>query len=948
MKKKIILSLLAGLGFASAGAQQQMSLNGEWQFRLAANKISADSLCNAGFYNTDYVAEGFNSLAVPSCWAIKGYEEPVYREFKTAPHSEGFYIHRFFVPKEYAKKRLLLHFGGVWASAEVWINGEWTGRHDSGYTSFALDVTDEINAGKENLIAVRVRQVYPGYAADTYDDWSLGGIYRDVVLEAMPGKRWIERVRVTTDLDDNYRDAKLTVKVMVGDKIKNTLPGNYMSPGKPYQLRMALKDKQGNTVAQRTVSIKAHTSTSREHKEVIEIGSPALWTAETPNLYTLTTELIESDGKVAHSRTERVGFREISTEGGVFRINGQAVKLRGVNRHDEHPDVGRSTTKEHWLQDLQLMKQANINYIRTAHYQHARGFIEMCDSIGMYVGSEVSLGGAGMTMYDPGFIAGVQLRTVETVERDLNSPSVVYWSVGNEDPLTDLHLMAVKTVKGLDPTRPVLLPWNEADALPEDVDIIAPHYWTAAQYDSLAAKATRPIISTEYTHAYGEYRFGGLQDRWNALTKHKTGAGAAVWMWADQGIMTPTLRDEQKYGKIVKDNKYLRMSTDGWDGIVDSYRKPTRDFYELKAVYAPVRTDCEVVKMDSKAKSVSIPIRNDYDFTDLDKVEICWQLYSNGRLLDSGKNRISAKPHTTAMLNLQLKKISRMKKGEQAYLWVAFNDNAGHEIGRNGVELKLKNDLESKAKTVRLQLKENENKIMVEAGKTVYSFSRKTGSVAEIWKNGKLMASDMGATVWHKLNDGDHIIRNRNFKSGQGLGKLKPQVKDFDMEHADDAVTVKSQVEYFVNDSNRVSASFVYRVDNGGELHVSYEIETDVQTTYLPMVGMQMKMGKGTVTDSWYGKGPQDAYPNKLAAPIIGLWDAKNMTGTHHMKSLVLSNGKATMTITADAYCDRDDMESDILRIVHHVLGRSEKGRLNEQHYRVTPKGTYGGKFTIK
>ena len=152
----------------------------------------------------------------------------------------------------------------------------------------------------------------------------------------------------------------------------------------------------------------------------------------------------------------------------------------------------------------------------------------------------------------------------------------------------------------------------------------------------------------------------------------------------------------------------------------------------------------------------------------------------------------------------------------------------------------------------------------------------------------------------------------------------------------------------FVNDSNRVDANFIYRIDNRGELHVDYKIETDVQTTYLPMVGMQMKMAKGTVTDSWYGKGPQDAYPNKQAAPIMGMWDAKNMTGTRHIKSLTLSNGSAAMTINADAYCDRDDMTSDILRIVHHVLGRSEKGRLNELHYRVTPKGTYRGKFTIK
>lgn len=942
--KRIFLSLIAGLTFTTCLAQK-MSLNGEWLFRYAKDSQQADSLFNVGFYNEDYKSDGFKPLVVPSCWAIKGYEEPVYREFKTAPHSEGFYIHRFMVPADYANKRLLLHFGGVWASAEIWINGEWTGRHDSGYTSFALDVTNKINADKENLIAVRVRQVYPGYTADTYDDWSLGGIYRDVVLEAMPAKRWIDRVRVTTDLDDNYRDAKLTVKVMVGDKIKNTLPGNYMSPGKPYQLRMTLTDKQGNAVVERTASIKAHTSTSREHKEVIEVAGPALWTAETPNLYMLRTELIESDGNVAHCRMERVGFREISTEGGVFRINGQAVKLRGVNRHDEHPDVGRSTTKEHWLQDLLLMKQANINYIRGAHYQHAKGFVEMCDSIGMYFGSEVSLGGAGMTMYDPGFIAGVQLRTVETVERDINSPSVIYWSVGNEDPLTDLHLMSVKTVKALDPTRPVLLPWNDADALPEDVDIIAPHYWTAAQYDSLAAKATRPIISTEYTHAYGEYRFGGLQDRWNALTKHNTGAGAAVWMWADQGIITPTPRDEKKYGKIVKDNKYLRISTDGWDGIVDSYRKPTRDYYEVKAVYAPVRPDCTELNIAASDEVVVVPIRNDYDFTNLDNVKISWQLYAEGKILSSGSDRISAAPHSIAKLNVPLSKINKVKAGVETYLWLIFTDVNGNEIGRNSIVL---NRIKSERTSVFVPVVANNGDITeVKVGKTIYTFNRKTGEVANVKKNGKSVVKNLKPSIWHKLNDGDHIIKNRDFKSGESYDKMKSTVKAFEVETTDAGVAVESTVHYTAG-KNSITAYYIYKLETDGSLTIDYKYDINCQTSMLPLIGMQMQMNKATEPDRMYGLGNCDTYPNKKTAGMLGVWDATKMTGTHSMKWFELKNSSARLRIKSDAYCDRDNLDSDILRIAHHVLGRSEKGRLNEPHYQLPAKGEYSGTIIIE
>ena len=289
------------------------------------------------------------------------------------------------MPRSFAGKRVLLHFGGVWASAEVWLNGRWVGRHDSGFTSFSYDVTGLVSADADNLLAVRVRQVYPGYVCDTYDDWSLGGIYRDVTLEAMPAKRWIDAVRVVTDFDKDYRDADLKMKVMVIDRHKNTLPGNYRSPGQPYVLRFTLLDAGGDTVQTVERRVAAHTSTGRETAVTMRVAEPRQWNAEHPYLYTLRVELVEPDG-VSQASVQRIGFREVTTDGGVLRVNGRPVKLRGVNHHDEHPDVGRATTREHWLRDLRLMKAANINYVRTAHYQHAKGFIELCDSIGMYVG----------------------------------------------------------------------------------------------------------------------------------------------------------------------------------------------------------------------------------------------------------------------------------------------------------------------------------------------------------------------------------------------------------------------------------------------------------------------------------------------------------------------------------------------------------------------------------
>ena len=558
--RTIFISSFLSLSSLGVLAQERINLSGTWQFAFAANQKEADRL--ERFYTSDFAKSKFKSTPVPSNWALLGYEEPVYRGFKDNQAGEGFYVREFTIPQDWKDKRILLHFGGVWSSAEVWLNGNELGRHDCGYTSFAFDVTNKLKVDEPNKLAVRVRQITREYKFDVCDDWTWGGIYRDVTLEAMPAKRWIDDVVVQTTFDHLFQDANLDIRVMISDKHKNTLPGNYPSPGEPYKLCFTLTDKEGKEVAQRQMAIPAHVSTDREICLSLPVEAPHQWTAETPYLYSLKVELLEKEA-VTHTRMERVGFRQISTDGGVFRINGQAVKLRGVNRHDEHPDVGRATTRKQWLEDLTLMKAANINYLRLSHYTPAEGFIELCDSMGMYVGNEVTLGGAGDLMYDPSFSGAVLQRSYETIVRDINKPSIIYWSIGNEDPLTSLHMVSVKLVKALDPTRPVLLPWRPEEWLPKEVDILAPHYWNPQEYDRLAGHSGRPVISTEYTHAYGNDAFGGLEARWKALTKHPAGAGAAVWMWADQGVKTPVRKKE----KDLSEDEYLRIKVSSINSI---------------------------------------------------------------------------------------------------------------------------------------------------------------------------------------------------------------------------------------------------------------------------------------------------------------------------------------------------------------------------------------------
>jgi len=938
----VVLSQLFSFSLC-ARESSKLSLDGQWKFFYAADASTADKMVQEQkFYLPEFDSRGFNDIAVPSCWAILGYEEPSYRFFENDEGSEGLYLKSFTLPSEWQGKRLEVNFGGVWASAEIWLNGSWVGRHDSGYTSFSYDVSEYAKAGESNLLAVRVRQTYPGYKCDTYDDWSLGGIYRPVSITAMPAKRWIESVRVVSSFSEDYKKAEVSVRVMVADEHKTTLPGNYRSPGTPYRLKVSLLDKGGKEAASKILTVQGHTATARLTDVILPLEEPLLWSAETPNLYTLKVELLEKDS-VSQLYTEKVGLREVSTSGGVLKINGVAVKLRGINRHDEHPDVGRATTKEHWQQDITMMKEANINYIRACHYQHAKGFIEMCDSLGMYVGAEISLGGADNLMYDKGFYGGMSTRVLETVERDLNNPSIIYWSVGNEDSFNSMFYAAAKMTKALDGTRPVLYPWNADETLPEDIDILAPHYWTAHEYDSLATSSTRPVITTEYIHAYGTERFGGLEDCWDALTKHPNGAGGAVWMWADQGVKTPNKVSNPKFGTL-SDDEYLRISTDGWDGIVDSYRKPTRDYYELKAVYNPVKADSKEVSPDGSV--VEISLRNGYDFTPLSDFSQRWSLYTDGRLRDSREEVVEAAPHEKGVLSVPLGKLGKLKSGETAYIKVSTLDKSGHEVGVNSVRLRLPSTAESTHKG-KVQLSDKGgDEVRVTSQRNTFVFSRLTGSLERVSKGGKTVLEHLRPSVWHNLNEAEHSIRNKGTGSSVNLEEFNSQeVLSMEVKEAKGSVKVSSSVRYTAQGGNSVETEYEFTVLPGGKMEVNYTIKPNIPAAnLLPLAGVSV----GTATEGlkqWFGLGPEDAYPNKKTCPQLGLYDGRNAYGCKAVDWLEVG----TLRITTEGYLVRDEDSPEVLRLAPTVLGRSEKGRLKDPRYHLAPQGAaFSGTLTME
>ena len=902
--------LLATLATACAQTSQITSLSGTWDFAFAADAPAAERL--ARFYENGFQGGGFQPVPVPSNWSLLGFEEPIYGRPRQA--GEGFYVRRFQAPENLSGKRVLLHFGGVWASAEVWLNGTPLGRHDSGFTEFAYDVTRVLQSGAENRLAVRVRQVTKDSAFDTNDDWSLGGIFRDVWLETMPAAAYIDRVETSTTFDEQFRDADLHLRVLVSG-----------SQQAPYEIRAILTGPDGKETERTSLAVPAHRGTARDTLLTMHAYAPLHWTAETPNLYRLSVELAQG-GTVTHARKSAVGFRQVSAAGGVFRINGQAVKLRGVCRHDENPDVGRATRREQWLEDLRLMKAANINMVRTTHYPPAQGFIDLADEMGMYVIDEVPMGYGGEFGDDPSFMESGLRRAQETIQRDRNHPSVIVWSIGNEDPFTAMHLAAIRLVKGSDPTRPMLMPWRADDFLVPEIEILAPHYRSPSNLDQLAARSNRVILTTEYTHAYGEEGFGGLEESWRALTRHPNGVGGAIWMWQDQGLT------RTRTGANGQPEKYMQIVLDGWDGIVRADRTPQRDYWETKAVYAPVMLPEESVRFLPGQGSVRIPIRNDYDFTEFSTVGIHWTVMADDRELAKGDAKVNAPPHTVGYLTLPLDAIKSIEPGVAYYSHLTFLRPDGSDITGRAVELLPGGAAPEAVRASQFQVKVRTGKTMtVTAGAATYEFDPASARLVAASNGAVKLITGSRFTIWRPLGPND-VVLMRSRPADLDLNKYTTAVKSWKVTESGSGLRIEAEAEHTINEKNSFAVSYVYEVGRDGVLRVHYSVRPHVEMPWLPEIGMEFETAAGLDNLRWLGLGPLDAYPNEKMAPILGVYAGRagsdTAKGTKSARwAEVTSDQRAGVRVEGSPYIR---LEGRNLRVLPSVVGRSEKNRRPE------------------
>ena len=567
-----------------------VSLDGQWLFRWSKDPESRP----VGFEREDYDVSGWDHVTVPGNWQLQGFGKPIYVNMKYPFHRDrprvtgepakdwyaydhrnpvGSYVTFVDVTKEMLTKHLILHFGGVHSAMYVWINGKKVGYSQNSMSPAEFDVTSFLREGK-NKLAVEVYRWSDGSYLECQDMWRLSGIFRSVQLWVRPLVH-IADYKVEAVPNTDFSQAQVTADIALCNtgrvKVRNL---------------KAVLSIDGKTV-EGTLKRLAVNDTTKVRLTCL-INHPKLWSAEKPNLYPFSIELKDQKGSVVEHFDYHLGVKRVECVGEVFKINGKNVKLRGVNRHDHHPVTGRYVDDATYEQDMVLMKQANINFLRTSHYPDREYLYELCDRWGMYVMDEANqeshgYGYANKVMgEDPEWREAHVDRAVSLVQRDKNHPSVIFWSLGNEGGVGPNLKAMREAVVALDT---IALPFCDTDR--SQSDIYDDGYLAPDVLAQRAAKVTdRPFMMREYAHAMGN-SMGNFQEYWDVIYADSSICGGAIWDWVDQGL----LKNDSGVEYYAYGGDFGDQPNDGAfciNGLVGPDRTPHPHYYEVQHVYQPL------------------------------------------------------------------------------------------------------------------------------------------------------------------------------------------------------------------------------------------------------------------------------------------------------------------------------------------------------------------------
>ncbi len=847
------------------------SLNGVWKFKYNDSVNDVED----GFYTPDFETAEWDNIPVPSNWQLLGYDMPNYTNvgypypcdppYVPDMNPAGIYVRELRLEK-HPEKEYCLVFEGVDSCFYLWVNGEFAGYSQVSHMTSEFMVTSLLKSGS-NRIAVMVLKWCDGSYLEDQDMWRLSGIFRDVYLLERD-KVHILDVFAKTKLDPSYTQGMLKCDLEI-------------SGGGSLEVRAVLNDPSGNAVGSITKKIDGSGTLK------FEVPHPSLWSAETPDLYSL---FLYAGNEIILIKS---GMRSIEVRDSVILINGRAVKFKGVNRHDSHPELGHTIPPWHMKQDLVLMKQHNINAIRTSHYPNDPRFLEYCDEMGFYVISEADLechglvlvGETNMLAEEPGYQKAFLDRMHRMVERDKNHACIVMWSLGNESGFGQNHIEMAKWAKARDDSRLIHYEgacWlSIADKVDNScLDVFSNMYTEVkAIEDQLLAKSNenRPIILCEYSHAMGNGP-GDLKDYWYMFYSHPRLAGGFVWEWTDHSVKAHTSKDTEyfayggDFGDKPNDGNFCI------DGLVYPDRRPHTGLLELKQVIAPVNIEALDIN------SGEFKLTNLYDFIDLSHLVLNWRIERDGEFVDGGTiDHLNVLSHESQAIKLPYAAADKISGRTFLLVWFTLNKEMpwaqrGHVVGQSQFELPARPHQKKELRAsdmASLLIDDSGRYITIEGIDFKYVLDKVTCMFTSIKYNGaSLISAQPKLNIWRAPTDNDRNIMKA--WEDEGYDRIVPHIYSVSIEsRSEKHITIACS--YSLGSYIKkpvIRGELKWTIFGSGDILADIKAEVREGIPFLPRFGLQFVMPEGNDRVDYFGYGPHESYIDKHRSTTVGRYSA--------------------------------------------------------------------------
>ncbi|MDM5090612.1 beta-galactosidase [Aeromonas bestiarum] len=880
---------------ADLASSSRLLLDGEWRFSffeapervpdvwLTQDLPQACAIRVPGNWQLDATYPASRPLTDGPIYTNIKYPFPCDPPRVPAANPTGCYSREFELPADWlAGGQTRIIFDGVDSAFYLFCNGRWVGYSQDSRLPAEFDLSPFLQAGG-NRLAVLVLRWSDGSYLEDQDMWRLSGIFRSVSLLHKPARHLMD-IRVTPELDACYRDARLKIELQAANAAGLSVEISlYDGAERVANLRQPLG----------TGTIDEKGAYEDRSELWLAVTAPRKWSAETPHLYRLTLTLLGEQGEPIESEAYDVGFRAVEIKGGLLRVNGQPLLIRGANRHEHDAARGHVVTPAAIEQDLLLMKRHNFNAVRCSHYPNHPELYRLCDRLGLYVVDEANLETHGMTPMgrlarDPAWSNAFLERVTRMVARDFNHPCIIIWSLGNESGYGPAHDAMYGWAKQADPSRPVQYEGGGADTAA--TDIICPMYarthqdqpfpavpkWALAKWIGLPGE-TRPLILCEYAHAMGN-SLGGFAHYWQAFRDHPRLQGGFVWDWVDQGLdkQTDDGRHYWAYGGDFGDQPNDRQFC--CNGLLFPDRTPHPALFEAKRAQQPF-----VLTLQSQAP-LRVEIRSEYLFRSTDNELLRWQLCENGLVLRQGECPLSLAPRASVVQTL-LDALPAFAAGSLAWLDLAIVQPAAtawaepeHEVARQ--QFMLPTPMAIPAAFNPATIKELPDHWLVCAAGSEWQLDKSSGRIRSWQKHGRERLQDAIADHFYRApldndigaSEADHIDPNAWIArwQGAGLNELEHRCLGLEVDPHHGRVLVRHG--YFVQGTLKLSTRWQHSFGADGAMALTIAVEVAAGMPSLPRIGALLWLVDEVVEVSWLGLGPHENYPDRLLGADLGRW----------------------------------------------------------------------------